>query len=89
MIHKLTLTESQFIGYDKLCDERAAFDARIARFRAACLVELGGHLNEPWTFDEIDRSFKINVPNNPLTNDTNPSIDAGAETESGSGLAQR
>jgi hypothetical protein len=78
MIHSIPLTESQYIGLDKLCDERAAFDARHKRFLSACLVELGGSLREPWTFDEVTREFKIEIPDNPLTNANNDPTHAGS-----------
>lgn len=83
MIKRLELTESQYIGYDKLCDERAAFDNRMLRFRQACLVELGGRLNEDWRFDEIGRFFWLNLPEN----NNGESNNTGATETQGAGVA--
>lgn len=67
MTKTLNLSDSQHLGWDKFSDERAALEAREARFLAACLRELGGKLNEPWQFDRAHRVFYMNVPDSDAT----------------------
>ena len=62
MIERLDLSESQHLGYDKFCDERAVVDAKETRFIAACLLERGGRLTDGWQFDKVHRVFWRDVP---------------------------
>lgn len=55
MIKRLSMTTSQQIGYDAICEKEA-------RFLMACLHELGGSLNDPWQFDKVTRTFWMEAP---------------------------
>lgn len=62
MIERMELSESQHLGFDKYCDERAVFEAKEARFIAMCLLERGGKLTDGWQFDKVHRVFWRDVP---------------------------
>lgn len=87
MIKKLQLTDSQHEGYGRYLDDRATLSNREKRFLQACLVELGGRMNEPWQFDEQSEAFWINIPDEPLKEPNAPTANSGAKNPLGENVA--
>lgn len=83
-IKRLQLTDSQHEGWSRFQDDKVVAASREKRFLAACLVELGGRLNEPWQFDEASETFWINIPDKEPNAD---SADAGTNRAGNESMA--